>query len=108
MSHRLRRAAGRCGCRTDTTQDVYVPSAGRGGLGSSSQAATGDEDEDKKEDDGDDMDKRHNELGLSQLYDAPSTHPTLPLGTRRRRPRDPYTPGTSALGHKGRGKSRRQ
>ena len=43
--------AARCGCRTDTTQDVYVPSVGRGGLGFSSQAATGDEDKDEDEDD---------------------------------------------------------
>ena len=88
-------------------QDMYVPSVGRGGLGSSSQAAIGDGDEDKEDDD-DDVDKRHEELGPSQLHDAPSTHPIPPLGTRRRRPHDPYTPGTSALGHKGKGKSRRQ
>ena len=88
-------------------QDVYVPSIVRGGLGSSSQATTGDGDEDEEGDD-DDVDQRHEELGPSQLHDAPSTHPTPPLGTRRRRPRDPYTPGTSALGHKGKGKSRRQ
>ena len=87
---------------------MYVPSAGRGGLGSSSQAATGDGDKDEEDDDDDDVDKRHDELGPSQLHDAPSTHPTPPLGTRRRCPRDPYTPGTSALGHKGKGKSRRQ
>ena len=87
-------------------QDVYVPSASREGLGSSSQAAIGDGDDD--DDDDDDVDQRHEELGPSQLHDAPSTHPTPPLGTRRCRPRDPYTPGTSALGHKGKGKSRRQ
>ena len=86
---------------------MYVPSTGRGGLGSSSQAATGDEDEDKEDDKDNDMDKRHEELGPSQLHDAPSTHPTPPLGTRRRRPPDPYTPGTSALGHKDKGKTRR-
>ena len=85
-------------------QDMYVPSAGRGGLGSSSQAPTGDEDEDE---DDDDMDQRHEELGPSQLQDAPLTQPTQPSGTRRRRPPDPYTPGTDALGHKGKGKSRR-
>ena len=72
-------------------QDVNVPSAGRGGLGSSSQAATGDRDEDEEDDDDGDVDKRHEELGPSQLYDAPSTQPTPPLGTRRRRPCDPYT-----------------
>ena len=46
-----------CGCRTDTTQDVHVPFAGRGGLGSSSQAPTGPIGityEDKDEDDNDD------------------------------------------------------
>ena len=85
---------------------MHVPSASRGGLGSSSQVATGDRDEDEEDDD--DVDKRHDELGPSQLHDAPLTHPTPPLGTRRRRPLDPYTPGTSALGHKGKGKSRRQ
>ena len=62
MSRRLRRAAGRCGCGIDTTQDVYVPSTGRGGLGSSSQAPIGDEDEDE-----DDTDQRHEELGPSHL-----------------------------------------
>ena len=86
---------------------MYVPSVGRGGLGSSSQAVTGDRDGDEEDDD-DDMDKRHEELGPSQLHDAPSTHPTPPPGTRRCRPRDPYTLGTSALGHKGKSKSRRQ
>ena len=56
-------------------QDVHVPSAGRGGLGSSSQAPTGsigiayeDEDEDEDEDKDDDkVDLRHEELGPSQL-----------------------------------------
>ena len=52
---------------------MYVPSVGRGGLGSSSQAAIGDEDE---YDDDDDVDQRHEELGPSQLQDAPSTQPT--------------------------------
>ena len=41
-------------------QDVYVPSVGRGGLGSYSQAPIGDEDDD-------DVDQRHKELGPSQL-----------------------------------------
>ena len=43
--------AARCGCRIDTMQDVYVPSTGRGGLGSSSQAPIGNDDEDEDEDD---------------------------------------------------------
>ena len=46
-------------------QDVHVPSVGRGGLGSSSQAPTGSigiayEDDEE-------VDQRHEELGPSQL-----------------------------------------
>ena len=87
---------------------MHVPSAGRGGLGSSSQAPTGSigiayEDEDDKE-----VDQRNEELGPSLLQDAPSTQPTQPAGTRQRRPPGPFTPGTDALGHKGKGKTRRQ
>ena len=82
------------------TQDVHVPSAGKGGLGSSSQAPTGsigfayeDEDEDK-------VDQRHEELSPSQLQDAPSTQLIQPSGTRQCRPLDPYTSGTSTLGQR--------
>jgi hypothetical protein len=67
-------------------QDVHVPSAARGGVGSSSHAPTGsqgicieDEDED---DDHEDVDQGHEELGPSQLEDAPSTQPTQQVGTR--------------------------
>lgn len=45
--------------------------------------------------------------GPSQLQDAPTTQPSQ-LTPRRRRPRDPYTPGTDALGAKGKGKTRRK
>jgi hypothetical protein len=90
-------------------QDMHVPSVGRGGLGSSSQAPTGsigiyeDEDEDDEE-----VDQRHEELGPSQLHDAPSTQPTHPACTRRRRPPNPFTPSIDTLGPKGKGKTRRQ
>jgi hypothetical protein len=91
-------------------QDMYVPSTGRGGLGSSSQEPTGsigiaykDENEDDEE-----VDQRHEKHGPSQLQDTPSTQPTQPAGTRQRHPPDPFTPGTDALGHKGKGKTRRQ
>ena len=47
------------------------------------------------------------EIGPSQLQDAPTTQPSQ-LTPRRRRPRDPYTPGTDALGAKGKGKTRRK
>jgi hypothetical protein len=100
----------RCGCRTGTTQDVHVPFAPRGGVGSSSHTPTGSrgictEDDD---DDDEDEDQGHEEIGPSQLDDALWTQPTQQVGTRRRRPPDPYTPGTHALRHKGKGRSRRQ
>jgi len=50
---------------------------------------------------------RDDELGLSQLPDAPSTQPPQ-VARRRRRSPSRYTPGTDALGHKGKGKTRRQ
>ena len=78
---------------------MYAPSAGRGGLGSSSHAPTGDEHKDEDYDD-DDVDQRHEELGPSQLQDAPSTQLIQPSGTRQCRPLDPYTSGTSTLGQR--------
>jgi hypothetical protein len=95
-------------------QDVHVPSAPRGGVGSSSHPPTGsrgictkDDDEDD-DDDHEDVDQGHEKLGSSQLDDASWTQPTQQVGTRRRRPPDPYTPDTHALGHKGKDRSRRQ
>jgi hypothetical protein len=91
-----------------------VASAARGGVGSSSHAPIGSrgictEDEDEDDDhDQEDVDQGHEELGPSQLEDAPSTQPTQQVGTRRRRPPDPYTLGTHALGQKGKGRSKRQ
>ena len=111
LAHRLRHAAGSCGCWPATTEDVYVPSLFRGGVSSSSQTPIGDDQEDEEEDEDEDEDKdvdhKQEELGLSQLQDAPSTQPTQQLGTRQCRPPDPFTLGTSALGHKGKGKTRR-
>jgi hypothetical protein len=103
LARRLCRAAARCGCRTTTAHDVYVPSAARGGVGSSSHAPTGSqgictEDED---DDHEGMDQGPEELGLPLLEDAPWTQPTQQVGTRWRRPPDPYTLGTHTLGQKG-------
>uniref|UniRef100_K3YE39 Aminotransferase-like plant mobile domain-containing protein n=1 Tax=Setaria italica TaxID=4555 RepID=K3YE39_SETIT len=110
LSSRLRRVAARCGCRTATTRDVHIPSPREGDVGTSRQGtsaseAIASEDED---DDDDDDDQRPDELGPSQLHEAPLTQPTQVVGTRLRRPRSPYTPGTDALGHKGKGKTRRQ
>ncbi|CAN6279435.1 unnamed protein product [Urochloa humidicola] len=53
------------------------------------------------------QDDEAEEIGPSQLTDAPSTQPTQPSTHRPRRPHDRYTPGTDALGGKGKRKSRR-
>ncbi|XP_066323227.1 uncharacterized protein, partial [Miscanthus floridulus] len=125
LAHRLSRAAARCGCGTSVAMDVHAPPTGLSDtsvcLGTSSHGGTAsrgqsssratmdtfqglrDEDEDEDENEG-----GYEELGPSQLLNAPSTQPTQPDGTRRRHPPDPYTPGTWALGHKGKGKTRRQ
>ena len=65
-------------------------------------------DEDDEEDDEEAKERGYDELAESQLQDAPSTQPTQVAGTRRRRPPCKYTPDTDALGHKGKGKTRRQ
>ena len=76
-----------------------------------------DDDDDGSDDDDDDDDNDQGEenvvvagqdvIGPSQLQDAPTTQSSQ-LTPRRRRPRDPYTPGTDALGAKGKGKTRRK
>nr|XP_034588386.1 uncharacterized protein LOC117850641 [Setaria viridis] len=113
LSNRLRRAAARCGCRTATTRDVHVPALRVTGVGTSTQGPSGSKsiasEELDDDDDDDDDEQRAEEIGPSQLQEAPLTQPTQVVGgTRLRRPRSPYTPGTDALGHKGKGKTRRQ
>ena len=61
-----------------------------------------------KEDAEEAVERGYDELAESQLQDAPSTEPTQVAGMRRRCPPCKYTPGTGALGHKGKGKTRRQ
>ena len=52
---------------------MHVSSAGRGGLGSSSQAPIGSIGIAYEDEDDDEVDHMHEELGPSQLQDAPST-----------------------------------
>jgi hypothetical protein len=66
-----------------------------------------DDDDDEHDDDTGAGAAGQEEIGPSQLQDAPTTQPSQ-LTPRRRRPRDPYTPGTNALGAKGKGKTRRK
>ena len=68
----------------------------------------GHEDEDDDEGDKEATERGYDDLAESQLQDAPSTQATHVAGTRRRRPPCTYTPSTDALGHKGKGKTRRK
>ncbi|CAN6303670.1 unnamed protein product [Urochloa humidicola] len=116
LSRRLRRAAGRCGCRVSVAMDVHAPRVEHGtgtsehgaatsvdpGATSSSRATF----EDSTTDDDQPTPTGPEELGMSQLPDAPSMQPTQLPAQRRRRPRDPYTPSTDALGAKGKGKGK--
>jgi hypothetical protein len=98
-------------------QDVQPPicAVGPSTAGLSSSRSTWDTFEDLAHDDEDDDDDDdtgagaagQEEIGPSQLQDAPTTQPSQ-LTPRRRRPRDPYTPGTGALGAKGKGKTTRK
>ncbi|CAN6321728.1 unnamed protein product [Urochloa humidicola] len=91
---RLRRAAARCGCRT-MMRTVHDPSIGSG---STSHGITFDHDDD-------DVQDMQDEIGPSQLSDAPSTQPTQ---RRRHLPPSRYTPGSDALGKvKGKAKGRK-
>ncbi|CAN6336643.1 unnamed protein product [Urochloa humidicola] len=105
LGRRLRRAAARCGCRTTVAMDVHKPPARFSDTmcaGQSTSRSTRDTFEDTSG-----QDDEAEEIGSSQLTDAPSTQPTQPGPRRQRRPRDRYTPGTDALGGKGKTKSRR-
>ena len=62
--------------------------------------------EDDEEQDEETEDHGYDELSDSELPDAPTDHPTQGAKMRRRRPPSKYTPGTGALGHKGKGKRR--
>ena len=101
--------------------DVHGPHAQQWdtpvGLVSSSHGGTsaaivdtfqGHEDEDDDEGNEEAKERGYDELAESQLQDAPLTQATQVAGTRRRRPPCTYTPGTDALGHKGKGKARRK
>ncbi|CAN6215829.1 unnamed protein product [Urochloa humidicola] len=134
LQRRLRRAAARCGCRAQVLADVAAApshrSSSRAVTASSSHAAatasssrtfsSGEDDsqlqgEGEEEEQGEEVEGAgedgeqqppYDELGLSQLPDAPaSSQPAR----RRRRPPARHTPGTDALGKgKGKGKGTRR
>jgi hypothetical protein len=92
--------------------DVQCPisAVGPSTAGLSSSRSMRDTFQDVHDDDDDNEDAGavgQEEIRPSQLQDAPTTQPSQ-LTPRRRRPRDPYTLGTDALGAKGKGKTRRK
>jgi hypothetical protein len=92
--------------------DVQCPisAIGPSTAGLSSSRSMRDTFQDVHDDDDDNEDAGavgQEEIRPSQLQDAPTTQPSQ-LTPRRRRPRDPYTPGTDTLGAKGKGKTRRK
>jgi hypothetical protein len=93
--------------------DVHRPvsAVGPSTAGQSSSRSTRDTFADMDDDDDDDDDDAgatgQDVIGPSQLQDAPTTQPSQ-LTPHRQRPRDPYTPGTDALGAKGKGQTRRK
>ncbi|TVT99474.1 hypothetical protein EJB05_55143, partial [Eragrostis curvula] len=130
LQRRLRRVAARCGCRAQTMQDVAPPvvspersrasggsrscasggsrsrgraSSSRGASSSRTRSrARGSSSSDAS--DGNDHDyeaPEQDEIGPSQLGDAPSSSQAT---QRTRRLVDRYTPRTYALGNKGKGK----
>ncbi|CAN6305867.1 unnamed protein product [Urochloa humidicola] len=136
LQRRLKRAAARCGCRAQVLADVAAApshrSSSQARTASSSHAtartasssrtfssSNGEDAEDEEQlegsgegEDGDGQSEEggqqhpYDELGMSQLLDAPaSSQPAR----RRRRPPVRHTPGTDALGKaKGKGKSTRR
>ncbi|XP_021315899.1 uncharacterized protein LOC110435007 isoform X1 [Sorghum bicolor] len=125
LARRLRRAARRCGCGTSTAIDIHEPhaqqwerwpssiSAPGGSRGQSSSTGTVDTFQvnrlqDDEEQDEETEDHGYDELSDSEIPDAPTDQATQGAETRRRHPPSKYTPGTGALGHKGKGKRRRR
>ena len=76
---------------------------GSGGQSSSRPTMDTFQSDDDEDEEGVAEERDYDELGLSQLPDAPSTQPSQ-VARRRRRSPCRYTPGTDALGHKGKGK----
>jgi hypothetical protein len=91
----------------DVHRPVSVVGPSTTGLSSSRSARDTFQDVHHDDDDDDAGAVGQDEIGPSQLQDAPTTQPSQ-LTPRRRRPRDPYTLGTDALGAKGKGKTRRK
>jgi len=107
VAKRLRRVASRLGCRTSVQRDVHGVTHTFPGVGTSTPSVTASAGQSSSRNTQDTFDYGPQEIGMSQLQDAPSTQQTQPRVQRQRRPKKRYTPGTDALG-KGKTRSSKQ
>ena len=107
VAKRLRRVANRLGCRTSVQRDVHGVTHTFPGVGTSTPSVTASAGQSSSRNTHDTFDYGPQEIGMSQLQDAPSTQQTQPRAQRQRRPKKRYTPGTDALG-KGKTRSSKQ
>jgi len=98
VAKRLRRVASRLGCRTSVQRDVHGVTHTFPGVGTSTPSVTASAGQSSSRNTQDTFDYGPQEIGMSQLQDAPSTQQTQPRAQRQRRPREHYTPDTDALG----------
>ena len=77
------------------------------GVGTSTPSVTASAGQSSSRNTQDTFDYGPQEIGMSQLQDAPSTQQTQPRAQRQRRPKKRYTPGTDGLG-KGKTRSSKQ
>ena len=100
IAKQLCRAASRLGCRTSVQRDVQGFTHTSAGVGTStaSVAALAGQSSSRGTQATFEEEEEVEEIGPSQLQDAPSTQPMQPCGHRQHRLRDAYTLGTDALG----------
>ena len=107
VAKRLRRVASRLGCRTSVQRDVHGITHTFLGVVTSTPSVTVSARQSSSRNTQDTFDYGPQEIGMSQLQDAPSTQHTQPRAQRQHRPKKQYTPGTDALG-KGKTRSSKQ
>jgi len=107
VAKRLRRVASHLGCRTSVQRDVHGVTHTFPDVGTSTPSVATSAGQSSSRNTQDTFDYGPEEIGMSQLQDAPSTQQTQPRAQRQRRPKKWYTPGMDALG-KGKTRSSKQ
>ena len=107
VAKRLRRVASRLGCRTSVQREVHGVTHTFSGVGTSTPSVAASAGQSLSRSTRDTFDYGPEEIGMSQLDDAPSTQQTQPRAQRQLRPTSRYTPGMDALG-KGKTRSSKQ